>query len=43
MENLAQIESVKQKIKMASATAIKALHKIIFEKEEENGKKGSWK
>lgn len=46
MENLAQIEPVKQKIKMASATAIKALHKFIFEKEGGNGRKekeGSWK
>lgn len=33
MENLAQIEAVKQKIKVASTAAIRALHKLIFEKE----------
>lgn len=33
MENLAQIEAVKQKIKVASIAAIRALHKLIFEEE----------
>lgn len=34
MENLAQIESIKQKIKTASATIITALHKFIFQEED---------
>lgn len=33
MEDLTQIEAVKQKIKVASTAAIKALHKFIFEEE----------
>lgn len=33
MENLAQIESIQQKIKMTSTTTVKALHKCIFEEE----------
>lgn len=33
MENLAQIERIKQKIRIASASAIAALHKFIFEEE----------
>lgn len=33
MENLAQIETVKQKIKVASTAAIRALHRFIFEEE----------
>lgn len=37
MENLAQIESIKQKIKTASATTITALHKFIFQEEGDRG------
>lgn len=37
MENLAQIEPIRQKIKTASTTAVRALHKFIFEEEGDRG------
>lgn len=33
MENLAQIETINQKIRIASVSTVTALHKLIFEKE----------
>lgn len=35
MNNLAQIEPIKQKIRTASTVAVMALHKFIFEKEDD--------